>query len=146
MFDGDKSAFGANYGGWTHKEDCAKLPAKPKALSALPPGEPSLNRLCELSFELGVPIEGGVNPTITSATRVACPAPLVALTGLNRTDEAMIGTEAEAIKSTGSGQLTRMMDCCKPSAGWTANIEHADPDHPAVIPCQADGYTRIAVD
>ena len=45
---------------------------------------------------------------IESAKRVPCPAALVALTGLDRTD----GSSSE---SHGSGQLTRMMDCCKPS-------------------------------
>ena len=78
MFSGSKAAFGPQYGGWRHKADCSKLPAKPRTLSRLPPGEPTLNRLCELSFELGLRIEGGGNPAITSATHVPCPASLVA--------------------------------------------------------------------
>jgi hypothetical protein len=143
MFDGSTSSFGTKYGGWTNKADCAKLPAKPKTLAVLPVGEPSLDRLCELSFELGVRIEGGENPKLLSAKRVPCPAPLIALTGLNRTDEAAIGSEM--INSTASGSLTRMMDCCKPSAGWVGNVKFADPAHPAVIPCTSDGYTRVTV-
>jgi hypothetical protein len=143
MFAGSKADFGTQYGGWTSKADCAKLPSKPQTLATLPSGEPSLNRLCELSFELGVRIEGGENPKLLSATRVPCPASLVALTGLRRTDEAMAGNETA--KSSASGMLTRMMDCCKPSAGWVKNVAHADPSHPGVIPCTADGYTRVKV-
>ena len=138
MFEGDKAAFGPQYGGWTSKADCAKLSPKPEALASLPDGEPSLNRLCELGYELGVRLEGGANVAITSARRVPCPAALVALTGLDRTD----GSESE---THGAGILTRMMDCCKPSAGWLANVLKPDPKHPAVIPCKADGYTRIDV-
>jgi hypothetical protein len=138
IYAGDASAFGKQYGGWASKADCAKLPSVPQARSQLPAGEPTLNRLCELGFELGARIEGGENPAITSARRVPCPAALVALTGLNRTD----GAETE---SHGAGTLTRMMDCCKPSAGWLGNVDKADPAHPAVIPCQQDGFTRLSV-
>lgn len=138
MFSGDKSSFGKQYGGWGNKEDCARLPEKPQALSSLPAGEPSLPRLCELGFEMGLRKEGGENTAITAMKRVVCPKSLVALTGLDRTD----GTESE---THAKGILTRMMDCCKPSAGWTANIEKPDPHHPAVVPCTADGLSLIHI-
>merc|ERR1711988_1858022 len=36
-----------------------------------------------------------------------------------------------------------MMDCCKPSAGFVANIPNVDQAYPAVMSCKADGFTRI---
>jgi hypothetical protein len=62
----------------------------------------------------------------------------VAQTGVNRTDNGVPETH-------GAGILTRMMDCCKPSAGWIGNVEDADPKYPAVVPCLSDGYTRVPV-
>merc|ERR1712039_496534 len=59
-----------------------------------------------------------------------------ALTGLDRTD----GSESETV---GTGEVTTMMDCCKPSAGWVGNVPSADTSFPAVVPCVADGYTRV---
>eukprot|EP00035_Acanthoeca_spectabilis_P005924 m.118823 g.118823 ORF g.118823 m.118823 type:complete len:428 (-) comp13260_c1_seq4:575-1858(-) len=138
MFSGPTSAFGTQYGGWTHKADCVQLPKMPQTLPSLPPNEPDLVGLCEAGFNIGCRVDGGQNPSIKSARRVVCPAALVKLTGLNRTD----GGNQE---SHGAGTLTRMMDCCKPSAGWTANIQYPDPNHPAVIPCTSDGYTRVSV-
>eukprot|EP00947_MAST-08B_sp_MAST-8B-sp1_P003107 g3107.t1 len=139
MFAGSKDAFGPQYGGWTSKADCSKLPRTPSALKSLPAGEPDLIELCELSFDLGVRIEGGQNPVIKTARRVNCPDALVRVTGLNRTD----GGDSEV---HGSGTLTRMLDCCKPSAGWVTNIKNPDPKYKGVIPCTADGYTRVKVD
>jgi hypothetical protein len=113
MFPGDSSAFGEQYGGWPNRAECSKLPPQPAGLASLPPGEPTLNRLCELGFDMGVRLEGGANVAITSATRVACPAELVKLTGVNRTDQ-------DQQETHGAGTLTRMMDCCKPSAGLSS--------------------------
>lgn len=112
MFSGPKSAFGTQYGGWTHKADCVQLPKMPQTLPSLPPNEPDLVGLCEAGFNIGCRVDGGQNPSIKSARRVVCPAALVKLTGLNRTD----GGNQE---SHGAGTLTRMMvrACMRPGPG-----------------------------
>lgn len=128
--------WGKQYGGVNDVSGCANLPPVPQVDSSARPSGETLVTLCEAGFQLGVRLASGGNPTITSATRVPCPAALVAITNLARTDDAVA-------ESYGSGTLTRMLDCCKPSAGWTDNIPLADPSHPAIKPCTADGYTRV---
>jgi len=133
MFNVDNSAFGKQYGGWQDKADCSKLPSSP-ANGTLPAGEVALPQLCEKAFDLG--FKGSGNAKISGGKRVPCPTELRALTGLDRTD----GSTSESV---GSGEVTTMMDCCKPSAGWIGNVPKVDPKFPAVVPCIADGYTRV---
>lgn len=140
MFAGNSANWGPQYGGWRNRADCSQLPKQPRTLSVLPSGEPTLPTLCELGFDYGVRIEGGENPKLDKISRVACPASLVKQTGLDRTDFNPNEPEVHT-----NGLLTRMMDCCKPSAGWIGNSPNADPKHPAVIPCTSDGYSRIDI-
>lgn len=133
MFDADATSFGNRYGGWQTRSDCAKLPAVP-ANGTVPAEEVSLPDLCRAAFDLG--FKGNGNAKISGGQRVQCPTELRELTGLDRTD----GATTETV---GSGTVTTMMDCCKPSAGWIGNSPMADTQYPAVLPCQADGYTRV---
>ena len=130
--------WGFQYGGVNDASECAALPPLPLVATSLRPAGETLVTLCQAGFTYGVRLNGGGNPTITSAVRVPCPASLVALTNLQRTDESTSETVA-------SGTLTRMLDCCKPSAGWSDNVDFASPTYPALRPCTSDGYTRIFV-
>merc|ERR1711862_697046 len=46
-----------------------------------------LQKLCQYSFDKKCRGEGGSNPTLVDATRVKCPAELVELTGIQRSDD-----------------------------------------------------------
>lgn len=133
MFSGSAESWGQRYGGWQQRSDCDKLPAGP-ASGAVPTGEATLPELCRTAFDLG--FKGNGNAKITGGERVPCPTELRALTGLDRTD----GDSSEHV---GSGEVTTMMDCCKPSAGWIGNVPNAAALFPAVVTCVADGYTRV---
>jgi len=138
MYNAPKSAFGNGYGGWSNESGCDNLPMWPDALESPPADEKDLREMCHIGFQMGLRGANGENPRILSAERTPCPDGLVALTGLKRTDEG-------ATEVHGTGKLTRMMDCCKPSSGWIGNTPMAAPSHPAVIPCGADGFTRLSV-
>ena len=111
---------------------------------------------------------GGSNPTIVDMARVKCPAELVELTQIQRSDDpdtfqiseenrpeeyqqANVGNLEPCHCSCGGQDcrycLTRMMDCRKPSAGFIDNIqEELVVDGMKVIqPCTRDGYTRVDV-
>lgn len=143
------SVFGdtTDSGGPEIKADCAILPDWPAATdaAALPTGAEGLTQLCEASFGLSLrpansKTEG--NPSITSRAWVPCPDELVAITQLKRTDEPSAAVD-EASQLTASSHATRMMDCCKPSAGFVGNVPSFDQDYPAVLSCKADGFTRM---
>merc|ERR1719487_2373446 len=111
----------------------------------LPPGAESLTQLCESSFDLSLrPADSATenNPLITSRAWVPCPDELVAMTQLKRTDEPSAAVD-EASQLTASSHATRMMDCCKPSAGFVGNVPNFDQHYPAVLSCKADGFTRM---
>lgn len=74
---------------------------------------------------------------------VKCPSELWQATGLHRSDEVNSGYECNGAISSG-GELTRMMDCSKPSFAWPSNVKGTTyPGYEQVVPCRRDGYTRI---
>lgn len=133
MFPGKKDVWGAQYGGVGSKADCSNLPRHPRDSKAMQAAGDDLVKLCEYSFEKGVrgsASSGSTNPSLLSIARVACPAELVNLTQLRRTDDPPETAAKEMTErrltaahkcSTGttamdlSWCLTRMMDCRKPS-------------------------------
>lgn len=144
MFAGDNDPWGPKiYGGFTDISGCDNIPRYPdgtQPVNSFPNGEYDLQTLCRKAFELGMRKNGGANPAITSGERVECPRELYEITGLRLQDDGGDGT------TMGSGQVTRMFDGCKPSAGWLGNTGlPADPKYPAVIPCGPDGITRVRV-
>jgi len=159
MYPGSKAVWGKQYGGLSKKAQCSKLPRFPRDDAAMRAAGDDLVTLCEYGFDMGVRHEGGGNPTINSIKRVACPAELVNLTQLWRSDEPTDAGEATARRlhaahkcgdAPGLGAawcLTRMMDCRKPSGGFKDNVrlDHVVKGHRLVQPCTADGYTRMDV-
>jgi len=134
----------ATSGGPSSKSDCSDLPSWPSADSKGSAGteahETTLVEQCEETFDLGLRT---ANPTISARYQIACPSQLVMVTGLRRTDDPTTAVDQSSQVYSGSSVVTRMMDCCKPTGGWVANIPNADPDYPAVMACTADGFTRM---
>lgn len=136
-------------GGPATRAKCGDLPEWASAMdqSSLPSGAESLRQHCEASFALKLrPTNSGTadNPLITSRSWVACPAELVEITKLKRTDEPQVDAPvSQDSELTPASYATRMMDCCKPSAGFVANVPHVDQAYPAVMACKADGFTRM---
>lgn len=164
MFPGDVSAWGAMYGGVSDRSQCAALPKYPQNSTPMEVAGDDLVSLCEYSFDRMVrnpTVSGTVssNPTIRDLARVKCPDALVEATQLQRNDEpdSFIGSSlagfpnTDVICQTDSWDLkyclTRMMDCCKPSAAWRNNVkaELTVPGRRVVQTCTSDGYTRIDV-
>jgi len=159
MYPGSKKVWGKQYGGLSYKANCSNLPPYPRDSAKMKENGDSLVELCEYGFDQGVRLEGGENPSILSIQRVACPAELVALTQLRRSDEPsgeqeLGGRRLTASHKCGKGPglgaawcLTRMMDCRKPSGGFKDNIkiDHVVKGHRLVQPCTSDGYTRMDV-
>ena len=162
MYGGSLGAWGAMYGGAASRANCSALPRWPTEASAMKAAGDDLVSLCQYSFDKKVRLEpGGIssNPTIRDMARVRCPDALVEATQLQRSDDPE-GYSGPSLPGFPNGNttcqqsqyelkycLTRMMDCCKPSAGWTNNIK---PDlvvagRRVVQTCTADGYTRIDV-
>lgn len=134
-------------GGPSTKDQCQLLPEFPSALpdNDVPPGAVSLIEECERSFDLKLrkpPGNGDTNPRILTRSWIPCPDELVELTGLKRTDDPAQAID-QASDISDSSHMTRMMDCCKPSAGWIGNVYNYDANFPAVMACQADGFTRL---
>jgi hypothetical protein len=132
-------------GGPATRSKCADLPKWPSdiAESNLPGGAETLIEHCQASFNLNLrPADSALsaNPLILSRKWVACPSEMVQVTKFKRWDEpASPITQA----SPSGARATRMMDCCKPSAGFVANNLNFDQNYPAVLSCKADGFTRM---
>jgi len=180
MFPGEftEQVWGAQYGGCDYRDSsqgspsCDSLPPLPQQDGPMQEQGDSLVELCKWSFDAGVRGAGGTggeNPTIVDMARVECPAELVQLTQIKRTDDPSTfsleeenrpaeyqggGAGVEPCHCTCGGQdcqycLTRMMDCRKPSSGFIDNIRPelvAGAQGLAVAqPCTRDGYTRVDV-
>lgn len=136
-------------GGPETRAKCDNLPEWASAIdqSNLPSGAESLRQHCEASFDLKLrPANSGNddNPVITSRSWVACPSELVEITKLKRTDEPQLDASVnQDSELTSASYATRMMDCCKPSAGFVANVPKVDQGYPAVMSCKSDGFTRM---
>jgi len=170
MFAGSKEVWGCQYGGIDSSAECKNLPAHPREHAA---GD-SLRQLCEYSFSKRVRLSGEglpagkckYNPTLLDVGRVPCPSALVELTQMQRSDEpssyqrvqGFPNSDKECLSFDPAAHdyepakisaycLTRMMDCRKPSGGWTSNVkeELMVPGKRVVQPCTEDGYTRIDV-
>jgi hypothetical protein len=152
----DASTWGKQYGGVDNRAQCSGLPKFPTKDAAMKQSGDDLVTLCEYGFDHGARQEGGGNPSILSLARVKCPAELVDLTQIQRTDDPQgyqeVGVEADHECQAASGGslawcLTRMMDCRKPSGAFKDNVK-ADlmADGKRIVqPCFSDGYTRIDV-
>lgn len=170
MFAGGKDVWGCQFGGVDSAAECKQLPSHPRGH----PSGDSLQQLCEYSFSMGVRASGAgrpagkckYNPTILDVGRVPCPSALVKLTQIQRSDEpnsyervpGFPNSDHKCLSFDPAANdyepakisafcLTRMMDCRKPSGGWTSNVK-ADlmvPGKRVVQPCTEDGYTRIDV-
>lgn len=159
MFPGayDESTWGHQYGGFDNREQCSGLPSHPAQGDPMIAAGDDLVKLCEHSFDKGVRLQGGHNPSILSIGRVECPAELYTMTQIKRSDDpsgySCGGNCMQATKrctlSTAPSQgadwcLTRMMDCRKPSGSFKDNIraDVMEDGHRLVQPCTSDGYTR----
>ncbi|XP_059084701.1 uncharacterized protein LOC131881768 [Tigriopus californicus] len=171
MFPGQfiESIWGAQYGGCSYRDSsegspsCDDLPELPQDSSAMSAQGDNLVDLCKYSFDKRVRL-GSSNPTIVDMARVECPAELVELTQIKRSDDPKTFEITEANRpgpyqnnpviepcrcSCGSNEctycLTRMMDCRKPSAGFIDNLQTnlLEDGMKVVQPCTSDGYTRI---
>jgi hypothetical protein len=142
QFDGSGAQWGALYGGWSDITGCDQLPAHPHC-----GGDPQddLQDLCRWSFQHNMRLSvGNSNPSILNMCQVKCPAELYEATGLRRSDEANTAYTCGPTGNSGGGLMTRMMDCTKPSYGWTGNVKgQTYPGYELVVPCRRDGYTRI---
>lgn len=163
MFAGGTDAWGEMYGGPQSRSDCANLPKYPIDSDAMAAAGDDLISLCEYSFDMNVrlDIDGETsNPTIRDLARVKCPAGLIEMTQLRRNDDPSTFAGQPSLagfpnNSTDCQQdswdlsycLTRMMDCAKPSAGWTDNIDESlvVDAQKVVQTCASDGYSRIDV-
>jgi len=180
MFPGpfSQDVWGAQYGGCDYRDasqgspSCDDLPPYPQQPNGMQAAGDSLVDLCKWSFDKGVRGDGGTggqNPTIVDMARVECPAELVEMTQIKRSDDPGTFTIEEENRPppyqsanvgslgpchcTCGGQdckfcLTRMMDCRKPSSGFIDNIHEdlVEPDGLKVVqPCTQDGYTRVDV-
>lgn len=164
MFPGGTDVWGHQYGGPDHSSQCADLPAYTQNSTKMKAAGDNLQKLCEYSFEKKCRGEGGSNPTLVDAVRVKCPAELVEMTGIQRSDEPSsykteerhrvegfpnAATECQANTPGGSTAycLTRMMDCRKPSGAFKDNVvaDLVVPGKRLVQTCLPDGYTRIDV-
>lgn len=163
MFPGSNEPWGHQYGGVDHRAECAGLPHYTQNSTAMKNAGDDLVKLCEYAFDKKVRGEGGSNPTLLDATRVKCPPELVALTGIQRSDEPTTHAlhdmnRVEGFPNANKCQadvpgggtaycLTRMMDCRKPSGAFKDNIKSSlvVPGKKLVQPCLPDGYTRVDV-
>lgn len=157
MFPGSYAPWGKQYGGVDNREQCAGLPPYPQVAEPMKAANDSLITMCEASFDKGVRMEGGGNPSIQAVSRVACPSELVNLTQILRSDEPakdeplLLQTASHQCNAGSGGDLawclTRMMDCRKPSGAVKDNIQDklVVPGNKLVQPCTNDGYTRIDV-
>jgi hypothetical protein len=141
----EEGSWGHRYGGWDSKSECKNLPKWP---IDCPDGKctsetQNLQELCEFSFDENLRLDakqdkkaalGGLqesNPSFTGK-RVECPNTLTKLSGLSFSGK---WTSEEL-----DGTLTRIMDCCKPSAAW-----HQTPNQVGLVTtCHRDGYTPYA--
>jgi len=160
MFPGAMDVWGDIYGGVKTRAGCATLPPFPTVSGPMKNAGDDLISLCQYSFDKKVRLESNPsNPTILDMKRVKCPAALVELTQLQRTDDPS-GYDGPSLPGfPNPGQkcqqnswdlaycLTRMMDCCKPSGSWTNNIVSSlvVPTKKVVQMCTSDGYTRFDV-
>jgi len=175
MFPGpfSEDIWGHVYGGCDYRDEsegspsCDSLPPYPQDPTMMAANGDNLVDLCKYSFDKRVRL-GAVNPTIVDMARVECPAELVHMTQLQRSDNPATFLIEEPNRPAeyqngaptlepcycschdNSGCkfcLTRMMDCRKPSSGYTNNMDTTlSPDAMKVIqPCAQDGYTRIDV-
>lgn len=160
MYPGSTAAWGDMYGGVKTKADCSGLPKYPTIPGPMTAAGDDLVSLCEYSFDKKVRLETNPsNPTIMDLARVKCPPSLIELTQLQRSDDPdkYTGPSLPGFPNNGtmcqsqpwdlSYCLTRMMDCCKPSAAWKNNVvaELVVETKKVVQTCISDGYTRIDV-
>jgi len=165
MFSGSPDVWGDIYGGVRYRDNCSALPLYPSSPDPMKHAGDTLVFLCQYSFDKKVRLEPGPNvvssnPTITDMARVKCPEGLVNVTQIQKTDDpdnytgpSMAGfpnTDVICQKKVSSDLsycLTRMMDCCKPTGGWTDNInlDLGVPTRKVVQVCTQDGYTRLDV-
>ena len=163
MFPGSTDVWGKQYGGPDNSAQCTDLPQYTQGSTAMKDAGDDLQKLCQYSFDKKCRGEGGSNPTLVDATRVKCPAELVELTGIQRSDDPSTyeATEENRVHTLpanaqcqadtpGGGTaycLTRMMDCRKPSGAFKDNVvsDLVVPGKKLVQTCMPDGYTRIDV-
>jgi len=160
MYPGGTAAWGDMYGGVKTKAECSGLPLYPTDPAPMKAAGDDLVSLCEYSFDKGVRKETDPsNPTMMDLARVKCPPALIELTQLERKDDPdkYTGPSMPGFPNNGtmcqsqpwdlSYCLTRMMDCCKPSAGWINNVveDLVVATKKVVQFCTQDGYTRIDV-
>lgn len=163
MFPGSTDVWGHQYGGPDYSSQCTDLPQYTQDSTAMKAAGDDLQKLCNYSFAKKTRGEGGSNPTLVDAVRVQCPAELVAMTNMQRSDDPTgydkttelripgfpsSNTCQASIPGGGTAYcLTRMMDCRKPSGAFKDNIKSSlvVPGAKLVQTCLPDGYTRIDV-
>eukprot|EP00939_MAST-03C_sp_MAST-3C-sp1_P004080 g4080.t1 len=146
MFAGDNAPWGPRkYGGFENRDGCDSIPEYPNgadpSMASFSNNEMDLRTMCHVAYDLKFRVDSGVNPTIVSGTRVPCPEEIYRVTGLRLADDNTF-TDTEGFTD---GGVTRMWDGCKPSAGWSGNVQNTDPSYPAVVPCGRDGISRVTI-
>lgn len=89
------------------RQQCSNLPPYPICGSA---PQDSMVALCQASFDTG--LRNG-NPVISKICQVACPAELVAATGIHRSDEKNKLFTCNNNYDPPGGSVTKTMDCSK---------------------------------
>jgi hypothetical protein len=91
MFEGTQDDMGERFGGWRNRADCAKSPKHLKNATHMTGQGDDMVKLCELSFDLKIRGEDGLNSRIIKMSQVTCPAQLTAMTGFRRSDQDNFG-------------------------------------------------------
>ena len=139
LFHSPQSKWGARCGGIRNCASCSSLPPYPRLRRpSRSESEPTLNEMCRRAFRWQIRGANGENPTFRNGRRVSCPPQLYQITGLKRRDD------DNPRERVAAGKVTSTMDCCAPAASYRSKNKRADSRWPRVIPCKADGYTRVA--
>ena len=143
QFPGVAKQWGNPFGGWSNGSECANVPEYPICSEVR---YDNMRQLCRNTFAKGFRVANAVrsNPVIQKMCQVMCPDPLWQATGLRRADEKTSSYTCGATLEPSGGDLTRSMDCSKPTYAWDGTIVGKTFNYSSrVIPCKRDGYTRV---
>ena len=73
IFDATQNEMGNRYGGWDYRADCSKSPPYPQHK---PTAVDNVVDMCELSFDVGMRGDGGLNAQILEFSQITCDLPI----------------------------------------------------------------------
>ena len=152
MYPGTVAAWGKQYGGADNRAQCSGLPKYPRDSAAMLAAGDDLISLCEASFDIRVRGEGGVNPSISTITRIACPHELTNLTQISRTDDGPAPAPTRPAPSPGpapgcpGGSLAACIALCPPTpaAAYKACVQSCVARCPKQQQQQRHASTKVA--